>query len=359
MRYMDRALELAENAIRNVSPNPPVGAVVVSNGKVVGEGWTQPPGKNHAEIVALNQAKQLAKDSTLYITLEPCCFHGRTPPCVEAIVEAGIKEVYVSISDPNPKVNGNGLAYLKNSGINVLMGERAEVAEKLIEGYKKYIVNEMPFVTVKYAMSLDGKIASKNMDSKWISSENSRSYVQKMRNSMDAIMVGSNTVRQDNPNLTVRDEAGEPIEDQPLRVIIGGDRIIDSRSNVLKQPGDVLIAVARAEMVDSLQKSGFKVECMPDSNGKVDLVSFMNLLASKYEITNILVEGGGKLIGALFDLSLVDKIAVFVSPLIIGGEQAITGVGGQGVELIKDAFRLNDVQMTKLDSDILITGSIK
>jgi diaminohydroxyphosphoribosylaminopyrimidine deaminase/5-amino-6-(5-phosphoribosylamino)uracil reductase len=251
------------------------------------------------------------------------------------------------------------LAYLKNSGINVLMGERAEVAEKLIEGYKKYIVNEMPFVTVKYAMSLDGKIASKNMDSKWISSENSRSYVQKMRNSMDAIMVGSNTVRQDNPNLTVRDEAGEPIEDQPLRVIIGGDRIIDSRSNVLKQPGDVLIAVARAEMVDSLQKSGFKVECMPDSNGKVDLVSFMNLLASKYEITNILVEGGGKLIGALFDLSLVDKIAVFVSPLIIGGEQAITGVGGQGVELIKDAFRLNDVQMTKLDSDILITGSIK
>lgn len=359
MRYMDRALELAENAIRNVSPNPPVGAVVVSNGKVVGEGWTQPPGKNHAEIVALNQAKQLAKDSTLYITLEPCCFHGRTPPCVEAIVEAGIKEVYVSISDPNPKVNGNGLAYLKNSGINVLMGERAEVAEKLIEGYKKYIVNEMPFVTVKYAMSLDGKIASKNMDSKWISSENSRSYVQKMRNSMDAIMVGSNTVRQDNPNLTVRDEAGEPIEDQPLRVIIGGDRIIDSNSNVLKQPGDVLIAVARAEMVDSLQKSGFKVECMPDSNGKVDLVSFMNLLASKYEITNILVEGGGKLIGALFDLSLVDKIAVFVSPLIIGGEQAITGVGGQGVELIKDAFRLNDVQMTKLDSDILITGSIK
>lgn len=359
MRYMDRALELAENAIRNVSPNPPVGAVVVSNGKVVGEGWTQPPGKNHAEIVALNQAKQLAKDSTLYITLEPCCFHGRTPPCVEAIVEAGIKEVYVSISDPNPKVNGNGLAYLKNAGINVLMGERAEVAEKLIEGYKKYIVNEMPFVTVKYAMSLDGKIASKNMDSKWISSENSRSYVQKMRNSMDAIMVGSNTVRQDNPNLTVRDEVGEPIEDQPLRVIIGGDRIIDSKSNVLKQPGDVLIAVARAEMVDSLQKSGFKVECMPDSNGKVDLVSFMNLLASKYEITNILVEGGGKLIGALFDLSLVDKIAVFVSPLIIGGEQAITGVGGQGVELIKDAFRLNDVQMTKLDSDILITGSIK
>ena len=359
MRYMDRALELAENAIRNVSPNPPVGALIVSNGRVVGEGWTQPPGKNHAEIVALNQAKQLAKDSTLYITLEPCCFHGRTPPCVEAIVEAGIKEVYVSISDPNPKVNGNGLAYLKNAGINVLMGERAEVAEKLIEGYKKYIVNEMPFVTVKYAMSLDGKIASKNMDSKWISSENSRSYVQKMRNSMDAIMVGSNTVRQDNPNLTVRDEVGEPIEDQPLRVIIGGDRIIDSKSNVLKQPGDVLIAVARAEMVDSLQKSGFKVECMPDSNGKVDLVSFMNLLASKYEITNILVEGGGKLIGALFDLSLVDKIAVFVSPLIIGGEQAITGVGGQGVELIKDAFRLNDVQMTKLDSDILITGSIK
>ena len=359
MKYMDRALELAENAIRNVSPNPPVGALVVSSGRIVGEGWTQPPGKNHAEIVALNQAKQLAKDSILYITLEPCCFYGRTPPCVEAIVEAGVKEVYVSILDPNPKVNGNGITYLKNAGINVLLGEQSDIANKLIQGYKKYIMKSMPYITVKYAMSLDGKIASKNMDSKWISSEESRSYVQKMRKSMDAIMVGSNTVRQDNPRLTVRDNAGDPLSDQPLKVIIDGYGSIDSGSNVINQPGDVVIAVSSTGMVDDLEQMGAKVEFAPAPNGKVDLISLMKILASKYDVTNILVEGGGKLVGALFDLSLVDRICVFVSPIIIGGEQAITGVEGKGVDLIKDAFHLNDIEMIKLGKDFLITGSIR
>ena len=358
MKYMDRALKLAENAIRNVSPNPPVGALVVSSGRIVGEGWTQPPGKNHAEIVALNQAKQLAKDSILYITLEPCCFYGRTPPCVEAIVEAGVKEVYVSILDPNPKVNGNGITYLKNAGINVLLGEQSDIATKLIQGYKKYIMKGMPYITVKYAMSLDGKIASKKMDSKWISNEESRSYVQKMRNSTDAIMVGGNTVRQDNPSLTVRDNAGEPLSDQPLRVIVDGYGI-DSESNVMNQPGDVVIAVSSTEIIDDLEKIGAKVEFVPNSNGKVHLISLMKTLASKYDITNILVEGGGKLVGALFDLGLVDRIAVFVSPIIIGGEQAITGVEGKGVDWIKDAFHLNDIEMIKLGKDFLITGSIR
>ena len=356
---MDRALELAENAISNVSPNPPVGALVVNDGRVVGEGWTEPPGKNHAEIVALNQAKQLAKDATLYITLEPCCFHGRTPPCVEAIVAAGVKEVHVSTLDPNPRVNGKGLEYLRNSGINVSLGEQAEIADKLIEGYKKYIINEMPFITVKYAMSLDGKIASKNMDSKWISSVESRLFVQKMRSAVDAIMVGSNTVRQDNPSLTVRNSEGEPTSDQPLRVIVDGDGVIDSKSNVVTQPGDILVAVSRSEIVRDLEKLGVRVELIPDSNGKVDLVSLMSLLASKYEITNVLVEGGGKLVGSLFDLKLVDKIAAFVSPIIIGGEKAVTGVEGDGVDFIKDAFRLNDVEMIKLDKDFLIIGSVK
>ena len=219
-------------------------------------------------------------------------------------------------------IRDRGLEYLRNSGINVSLGEQAEIADKLIEGYKKYIINDMPFITVKYAMSLDGKIASKNMDSKWISSVESRLFVQKMRSAVDAIMVGSNTVRQDNPSLTVRNSEGEPTSDQPLRVIVDGDGVIDSKSNVVTQPGDVLVAVSRSEIVRDLEKLGVRVELIPDSNGKVDLVSLMSLLASKYEITNVLVEGGGKLAGSLFDLKLVDKIAAFVSPIIIGGEKA-------------------------------------
>ena len=359
MIYMDRALELAENAIRNVSPNPPVGALVVNDGRVVGEGWTQPPGENHAEIVALNQAKQKAKGSILYITLEPCCFHGRTPPCVEAIVAAEVKEVHVSILDPNPRVNGEGLKFLRNSGIDVFVWEQAQIAGKLIEAYKKYIINQMPFVTVKYAMSLDGKIASKTKDSKWISSNESRLYVQKMRSSVDAIMVGANTVRKDNPYLTVRDEAGDPNTDQPLRIIVQGDGLIDSKSNILTQPGNVVIAMPESKIVYDLEKLGAQIEVISQSNGKVDLVSLMHLLASKYEITNVLVEGGGKLVGALFDLNLVDKVAVFVSPIIIGGEQALTGVEGKGVDLVKNAFHLNDVEIIKLDRDFLIIGSVK
>ena len=359
MDYMDRALELAQKAIRNVSPNPPVGALVVSEGNIVGKGWTQPPGKKHAEIMALDEAKELAKDSVLYITLEPCCFYGRTPPCVEAIVEAGVKEVHVPILDPNPKVNGNGLEYLQNYGVNVVLGEQSDHAKKLVQGYSKYILEGIPFVTVKYAMSLDGKIASKNMDSKWISGEKSRSYVQKMRSSVDALMVGINTVKKDDPRLTVRNIKGEPIDNQPLRVIIDSDGSIDAQSNVINQPGDALVVVANREVIAGLKKTGAKVEFVSSEDGNVDLISLMKTLASKYEITNIMVEGGGKLVGSLFDLGLVDSIAVFVAPIIVGGENAITPVEGKGVELIKDAFHLNDVKIVRLDQDFLIMGSVR
>jgi diaminohydroxyphosphoribosylaminopyrimidine deaminase/5-amino-6-(5-phosphoribosylamino)uracil reductase len=248
---------------------------------------------------------------------------------------------------------------LKNAGINVLVGEQSDIANKLIQGYRKYIMQGMPFITVKYAMSLDGKIASKNMDSKWISSETSRSHVQKMRSSVDAIMIGNNTVRQDNPSLTVRNNTDEPLSDQPLRVIVGGDGAIDSQSNVINQPGNVLVAVCSTEMVENLENMGAKVELVPCQGDKVDLIYLMQILASKYEITNLMVEGGGKLIGSLFDLGLVDRIAVFIAPIIIGGENAITAVEGEGVDLITNALQLNDVEIVRLGQDFLITGSVK
>ena len=220
MSSMRRALSLARRSLGGVSPNPSVGAVVVNGGAVVGEGRTEPPGGRHAEVVALEQAGEAARGGVMYVSLEPCNHHGRTPPCVDAILEAGIAEVHAAISDPNPSVAGGGAAALRDAGVKVVVGERAAEASTLLEAYLKWVTTRRPFVTAKFAMSLDGKIATRSGDSQWITGERARQHVHELRAASDAVMVGVGTVLADDPLLTARDRTGRPLARQPLRVVV-------------------------------------------------------------------------------------------------------------------------------------------
>ena len=242
MNFMLRALQLAERAVGHTSPNPPVGAVLVRDGRIVGEGRTQPPGQSHAEIVALRQAAELANGATLYVTLEPCSHHGRTPPCADAIIAAGVAEVRASMTDPNPRVAGRGLDALRQAGITVTLGEGRAAAEELAAPHSWYITTGRPLVTLKFAMSLDGKIATRTGDSKWITGPESRRYVHTLRARADAIMAGIGTILADDPQLTARDANGTPLPRQPLRVIL------DSRA---RTPPDAEDAQTAGQDADS------------------------------------------------------------------------------------------------------------
>ncbi len=355
--FMQRALFLARKAQGNVSPNPAVGAVIVKDGQVVGEGYTQPPGSAHAEIMALRQAGTAAFGATLYVTLEPCCHHGRTPPCTVAIIEAGISEVHMAMIDPNPRVCGKGQIQLENAQIKVTVGECEQEAHEINEAYVKYITRGLPFVTVKFAVSLDGKIATRTFDSKWITNEQSREYVHQIRAMSDAIMVGVNTVLKDNPQLTAR--VGEP-RLQPLRVIVDSRGQTPPSARVLQPPEEALIATTTGiELIRANQyaEMGVEVTMLPPKDGMVDLVQLLNNLGER-EITSLLVEGGGMLLGSLFDLGLVDKVLAFVAPVIIGGAEAITPVSGKGVDLVEQAVRLRRVQVQRFGDDIMIAGYV-
>ena len=244
--YMGLALSLAERAVGSVSPNPPVGAVLVRDGEVVGEGYTQPPGQAHAEIVAIRQAGPRARGATLYTTLEPCNHQGRTGPCSEAIIEAGVAEVHSAVMDPNPHVKGGGLSRLSEAGIAVSTGEMAGEASRLIEAYAKLVTTGTPFVTAKFAMSLDGKIATRTGSSQWITGEEARAYAHRLRAASDAVMVGINTVLADDPRLTARDGSGEALGRQPLRVVVDSRGRIPREARMLGEPGSTLIVTGGA-----------------------------------------------------------------------------------------------------------------
>jgi len=358
MSYMDRAIELAKSNIGIVSPNPSVGAVLVKNGHIIGEGKTQVPGNFHAEIVAINHAKEDVYGSTLYTTLEPCSHFGRTPPCVDTIINSGISKVSYSILDPNPIVNGKGISKLKDAGINVEVGGKSSEASEIIEAYAKFINYKIPFLTAKFAMSLDGKIATKTGESKWISSLDSRKYVHLMRSNSDAVMVGVNTILKDNPLLTSRYEVKNIIK-QPIRIIIDTYARTPLNSQVLNQPGETLIIVgnAKEKSCDDLTKSGVKIVRMPGKNGKVDLINAINYIGSQ-NITSVLVEGGSILLGSLFDDSLIDKIVAFISPRIIGGIEAKSPVENKGVDVLKNSNLLKNIKVNQIDNDVVISGYV-
>ena len=372
---MQRALLLARQALGTTSPNPSVGAVLVRDGVTVGEGYTLPPGQRHAEIGALQQAGEAARGAALYTTLEPCCHFGRTPPCTRAIIAAGVAEVHLAVIDPNPRVRGQGQSELNAAGIRVVVGEEGGPAQELYEAFAKHISTGLPYVSAKFAMSLDGKIAARTGDSKWITGTDARDLVQQMRREADAVMVGVNTVLADDPQLTVRLKpsiglvASQPTQGQqvggpqmgrqPLRVVLDSRCRTPSQARLLREPGKTLIMTsdqASGEQVERLTAAGAEVVCLPaTASGMVDLAAAMSELGRR-GVVSLLVEGGGTLLGSLFDAGMVDKVYAFVAPVIIGGRGAATPVGGQGVAKMAEAWRLTQVRMQPVGADWLIIG---
>ena len=354
---MDRALGLAKRALGSASPNPAVGAVIVDDGVVVGEGWTQPRGQDHAEVMAIRQAGPMADGAILYTTLEPCNHQGKTPPCTDAIINAGISEVHAAMVDPNPLVNGSGLSRLSEAGIKTRVGVGEEAARQLNEAFTKFIATGQPFVTAKFAMSLDGKIATRTGDSRWITGQEARSYVHELRAESDAIMAGINTVLADDPRLTARNREGAPAARQPLRVIVDSSGRVPATASLLAEPGCTLVAVAEVDNTtkNRIARSGGEIVELPADGGSVDLPALVKFLGRR-EVTSVLVEGGGTLLGSLFDQGLVDKVIAFVAPIIVGGGTAPSPVAGAGIDVMADARRLHRVKVMEFGADVAIIG---
>lgn len=357
--YMRQALALACLAEGDTSPNPMVGAVIVSaDGEVVGEGYHHKAGQPHAEINALKEAKKLARGGTIYVTLEPCSHFGRTGPCCEAIIAAGLKRVVAAVEDPNPKVAGNGFKRLRDAGIEVTVGVCAEEARLLNEKFFHWIVTGRPFVSMKYAMTLDGKIATRTGDSKWITGEDARAYGHYLRKAHDCILVGKNTVLADDPELTTRLVEGR----NPLRIVLDSNceipmtaKIFDGEAETLLVTGTCLPGAKQAK-AEALQK--VEVLQLPAVNGKLPVALLLQELAGR-NLTSILVEGGSTVHGDFLEAGLVDRIYAFIAPKLIGGKEALTPVGGKGFALMEDCYVLKETETLPLGADILLTGRVE
>ncbi|UCH35565.1 MAG: bifunctional diaminohydroxyphosphoribosylaminopyrimidine deaminase/5-amino-6-(5-phosphoribosylamino)uracil reductase RibD [Armatimonadota bacterium] len=355
-RLMSQALRLALRGQGEASPNPMVGAVIVSGEAVVGAGYHRGPGTKHAEIVALEQAGEKARGAMMYLTLEPCTHHGRTPPCAPRVCEASLARVVVASEDPNPKVAGAGIEALRQAGIEVEAGLLREQENRLNEAYRKYMTTGRPFVTLKIAMSLDGKIATSTGESRWITGERARAMAHRMRRNSNAVMVGIGTVLADNPALTVRHGRARR---QPLRVVVDSEARTPRSAKVIHggdPPG--LIAVtdrARGEAVEALRREGAEVIALPSREGRVDLAALLEELGRR-EVAALLVEGGGELVASFIEQDLGDKIVVFIAPKIIGGAEAPTAVAGRGVEAIAEAWPVADMRCRRIGEDLVIEG---
>jgi diaminohydroxyphosphoribosylaminopyrimidine deaminase/5-amino-6-(5-phosphoribosylamino)uracil reductase len=325
---------LAKKAEGRTSPNPLVGAVIVKNNRIVGRGYHKKAGLPHAEVNALKQAEKAAKGATLYVSLEPCDHFGRTAPCTDAIIKSGIKKVVIGMKDPNPLNNGKGIKKLKNQGLKVIISGIRKEAESINRPYLKFITKKLPFITVKVAQSLDGKIATKTGDSKWISSEDSRRYVHWLRSRADAVMVGANTAVRDDPLLLSKLSKDR----QPARIIIDGDSKIPAALRIFSISDKSPVMLASSIL---------------GGNKRADLIRLLEILAQK-GIMHILVEGGGELISSLIEKDLVDRMIIFIAPKVIGGRHAITSVEGSGVTRVKNAFNFKIKNIRRFRKDIMI-----
>ena len=353
---MRRALELASKACGQTSPNPLVGAVLVKDSNIVGEGWHQCAGTPHAEIHALEQAGKQAEGSTLYVTLEPCCHCGRTGPCSEAVIGSGVVRVVVAMTDPNPQVSGQGITALKASGIEVVTGVLADEAARMNEAFIKWISTGMPFITLKTAMSLDGKIATQTGNSKWITGELARQRVHEYRNFSDAILTGIGTVLADDPELTTRLPGGGR---SPIRVIVDRQARTPLDSKVLLNNGSrVIIAVSDSSSKKShakLRQCGAEILLVPGTENRLDL-SFLLCELGRRQITTVLVEAGSALNASLLQENLVDKLLVFIAPKIIGGKSAPGPIGGIGINSIDEALLLEDLTVERFGDDVMLSA---
>lgn len=346
---MRRALSLARRGWGKTSPNPMVGAVVVKRGRIVGEGYHREAGREHGEIRAIKAAGERAsKGSTLYTNLEPCCHYGKTPPCVNTIIRAGIKRVVYSIIDPNPLVAGKGVRCLEEHGVQTGGGLLASEAEELNEAYLKYMSTGLPFVTVKVAQTIDGRIATRTGDSRWISSEPSLRFSHKLRAGHDALLVGSGTVRRDNPQLTVRLVKGR----NPLRIILSSTGELPSESNQVRLASDhkTVVTSTREMPPDSASGEIQFWRVGDDGNGKVDWHDLLRF-AAKREITSILIEGGSTVITSALRAKVVDKIIIVVAPIVLGN--GVEAVGDLQVSYIKEALRFRRVKVKRSGPDLI------
>lgn len=358
--YMHRALALARSALGTTSPNPAVGAVLVRDGRVVGEGHTQPPGSAHAEIVALRQAGEQARGATLYVTLEPCCHYGRTPPCTEAIIAAGVHEVRAAVLDPNPLVAGRGIEALRAAGIAVALGEGQAEALEINEPFFYWVRTRRPFIAAKYAMSLDGKIATRTGHSRWVTGPEARRRVHDLRAAADALLVGVGTVLADDPQLTVRTPGDVPATRQPWRVVVDSTCRTPPTARVLSDAfvGRTIIATtARAprERVEAVQAAGAEALVLPSVDNRVDLHGLAETLAGR-GIINVLAEAGGTLTASLFAEGLVNKVYAFVAPKVVGGAGAPGPVGGLGSATMDEAWALRLAAVERVGADVLLVG---
>lgn len=357
-KYMRLAMQLAGNAIGRTSPNPLVGAVIVKDNRVVGCGWHRKAGTPHAEVHALNQAGELAQGADVYVTLEPCAHYGKTPPCAKALVEAKVKNVYGGLLDVNPKVAGKGFKILEDAGIHVEYGFLQDELRKQNEVFFKWIEHKKPFIVLKAAMTLDGKIATATGQSKWITNETSRAYGYKLRDIYDGIMVGINTVIEDNPMLTARVDGGK----NPIRIVVDSSLKIDINANVVqdKSAKTIVATTDKADKDKILKLQAQNVDVIvvdKDENDKVDIEKLLDILGQQ-NICSILVEGGATLSGSFVAKKLVDKVYFFIAPKIVGGKEAKTPVAGTGILNLQEALALKDIQFEKLEEDILIIGRV-
>lgn len=350
---MRRALELAVKGKGRTSPNPMVGCVVVRDGRIVGEGYHERAGAPHAEVNAIRAAGGDIAGATMYVTLEPCCHEGKTPPCSDLIVRHKPERVVVAMRDPNPLVCGGGIAALRDAGIDVAVGVLEPEAQTLNEAFVKYVTRKMPFVIAKCGMSLDGKIATRTGDSRWVTGEASRRYVHELRNEVDAILVGSRTVMIDDPSLTARLDTGAK---DPIRVIVDADEYLAADRRVFNQdsPAPTWVALPVGQAFDGADE----IIYVPDGPGGIDLVALMRELA-KREVMSVLIEGGGTTHASAFAAGIVDKVMFFVAPKIIGGRDAITAVEGDGAARMADAVQLERMTARSIGEDILIEAYVK
>jgi diaminohydroxyphosphoribosylaminopyrimidine deaminase/5-amino-6-(5-phosphoribosylamino)uracil reductase len=349
-RYMKRALQLARRGMGRVSPNPMVGAVIVRAGRIIAEGWHRKFGADHAEIDALKQVRGSVRGATIYVTLEPCCHWGKTPPCVDTLIEQGIKRVVIGTLDPNPLVEGKGAQILRDHGIEVFVGVLEQAARMLNEVYFHYIQTGLPFITVKYAQSLDGRIATLRGNSRWISSERARKFSHRLRAQHDAVMVGRETVLADDPLLTVRLAKGR----NPLRICLDSKLRIPLDAQVLQDNGQTLVITTdehEKDKIEKIRKLGKEVLMIQKgADGRVALRPLMKALA-KRGIASILVEGGAEIITALLKEGLAKRMVVITAPLIVG--KGIEAIGDLGITDLERAIRPSSCEVKRIDKDVV------
>jgi diaminohydroxyphosphoribosylaminopyrimidine deaminase/5-amino-6-(5-phosphoribosylamino)uracil reductase len=360
---MALALAMAAQGEGLVEPNPPVGCVIVRDGRIVGQGFHERFGGPHAEVVALQSAGEAAKGATAYVTLEPCCHYGKTPPCTEALVRAGIARVVVAAEDPYPEVAGKGIAALKSAGIACEVGTLGEKSRWLLAPYWKRVTTGRPWIIAKWAMTLDGKLATRAGDSQWISSEASRAVVHRLRGRVDAILIGSGTARADNPLLTARPEDRADWKRAALRIVFDSAATLAPNSRLVQTARDIPVLVAASreapqEACQRLVEQGVEVYHAPGMTHESRLESLLDELGRR-QMTNVLVEGGGRLLGALFDQGAIDELHAFIAPKLVGGATAPSPITGSGVERMAAAVPLADISIEELSGDIYVHGRLR